>query len=121
MDRISATASAVLALTLLTLGCSEPKVSTSDDAKSEPARADPGTTASVASTAAPAAACTSDADCRTWSSYCQEAPCACRVLGKSEAEPACAGAPVSCFADPCMKKAAACQSGRCELVTAETR
>ena len=62
-------------------------------------------------------ACTSDAECRTWSSYCAEAPCACRALTKSEGDPKCLGAgpKVNCFADPCMNKAARCQSGACVL------
>ena len=61
--------------------------------------------------------CTSDAECRTWSSYCAEAPCACRVLAKSEGDPKCAGSgpKVNCFADPCLNKAARCQSGACVL------
>jgi len=73
----------------------------------------------IASAKAPPAgkACTSDADCRTWSSYCAEAPCACRVLTKSEGDPKCLGAgpKVNCFADPCMNKTARCQSGACVL------
>jgi len=61
--------------------------------------------------------CSSDADCRTFSSYCAEAPCACRVLTKNEGDPRClgSGVRVSCFVDPCMKKAAHCQSGACVL------
>ena len=73
----------------------------------------------IASAKAPPAgkACASDADCRTWSSYCAEAPCACRVLTKSEGDPKCLGAgpKVNCFADPCMNKTARCQSGACAL------
>jgi hypothetical protein len=71
---------------------------------------------------APAAGkCTTDADCRTWASYCAETPCVCVVLAKSEADPRCsAQGNVSCFADPCMKKTAACQGGRCELVIGAT-
>jgi hypothetical protein len=66
----------------------------------------------------------SDADCRTYSSYCREAPCVCRVLGKDAPNPQCAGgtaASVSCFVDPCMRKAAACQDGRCVLVVGQAR
>ncbi|MBN9162581.1 MAG: hypothetical protein J0I07_16580 [Myxococcales bacterium] len=74
----------------------------------------------VAGDAAPApgpSACSSDGDCRTWSSYCHEAPCVCRVLAKSDPDLRCSGAGnVSCFADPCMNKTAACQEGRCVLV-----
>ena len=76
----------------------------------------PPASASSAATGAPSG-CTSDDDCRTWSSYCREAPCVCRVFAKSEAEPRCSSAGnVTCFVDPCMKKAAACQGGRCVLV-----
>jgi hypothetical protein len=91
------------------------------------ASAAPTPTPSVTASASPSAAssaktpagkgCASDADCRTWSSYCAEAPCACRVLTKSEGDPKCLGAgpKVNCFADPCMNKAARCQSGACVL------
>ncbi len=69
-----------------------------------------------------AAACKADADCATWSSYCQEAPCVCRVYGKDEKQPQCAGSGnVACFADPCMNKTAACQDGRCVLVMGSPR
>ena len=68
-------------------------------------------------TAKGTAACTGDSDCRTFASYCAEAPCACRALGKSDGEPKCGGGgtKVSCFVDPCMKKSAHCQSGVCLL------
>jgi len=91
------------------------------------ATATPAASATPSASAAPSAvasakplggkACTSDAECRTWSSYCAEAPCACRVLTKSEGDPKCLGAgpKVNCFADPCMNKAARCQSGACVL------
>ena len=67
---------------------------------------------------AEAAGCKSDDDCQTWSSYCQEAPCVCRVYARGEGEPRCGSSAgnVACFVDPCMKKAAACQDGRCVLV-----
>ena len=74
------------------------------------------------SASAPAStACTKDDDCRLFSSYCQEAPCACRALGSRDPSPRCLGdaaSNVRCFADPCMKKAAQCQSGAC-VVTAK--
>lgn len=91
------------------------------------ATATPAASATPSGSAAPSAVasakapggkvCTSDAECRTWSSYCAEAPCACRVLTKSEGDPKCLGAgpKVNCFADPCMNKAARCQSGACVL------
>jgi len=72
-------------------------------------------TTAVAS-ATPAAQCATDADCRTFSSYCQESPCACQAIGKGDADPKCSGTPVSCFVNPCARKTAACQSGKCELV-----
>jgi len=63
------------------------------------------------------AKCSTDADCHTFASYCAEAPCACRVLGKGEGDPKCAGAgpKVNCLVNPCMNKAAHCQSGACVL------
>ncbi|MBX3225201.1 MAG: hypothetical protein KF795_32090 [Labilithrix sp.] len=67
------------------------------------------------------AACSADADCRTWSSYCHDAPCVCRALAKDEPDPRCSGpGNVACFADPCMNKAGACQEGRCVLVMGAT-
>jgi len=46
----------------------------------------------------------------------------CRVYARGEGEPRCSGAGnVNCFADPCMKKAAACQDGRCVLVMGSSR
>ena len=76
--------------------------------------------ASAPASASPASsgACTTDDDCRTFSSYCAEAPCACRVLSARDPAPKCLGGAASnvrCFADPCMKKAARCQSGACVL------
>ena len=68
--------------------------------------------------AASTGSCATDDDCRTFSSYCAEAPCACRVVSASDPAPRCLGAApsnVRCFADPCMNKAARCQSGACVL------
>ena len=77
--------------------------------------ADGGTVSPGSAASSPS--CKADDECRTWSSYCREAPCVCRVYAKGEAEPHCSGAGnVTCFVDPCMKKAAACQDGRCVLV-----
>jgi len=71
---------------------------------------------SISAAEAGAGACASDDDCRTWSSYCSEAPCGCRVVAKGEAEPKCLGpSTVRCFANPCMGKAARCQNGACVL------
>jgi hypothetical protein len=90
------------------------------DAAAQAATAAPGSgTPPVASGAAGGgAACTTDADCRTFGSYCADAPCTCKALAKSAPDPACSGTKVECFAAPCMGKAAACQGGRCELVLA---
>ena len=66
----------------------------------------------------PKGKCSGDADCRLRSSYCTDAPCACMVLGKDDADLKCRGGQVSCFADPCMKKAARCDAGKCVLSTA---
>ena len=60
--------------------------------------------------------CASDADCHTFSSYCSEAPCACRAIANADGDPKCLGTTkVQCFADPCMKKVAGCQAGVCVL------
>jgi hypothetical protein len=100
------------------VGCTSLKATSSRE-ETVPPREEP-TTSSVSSGAAPTSqACASDEDCRTWSSYCAEAPCVCRVFAKTEAEPACTSThTVTCFVDPCMKKAGACQGGRCVLVMA---
>lgn len=62
----------------------------------------------------PKAACKTDADCATWSSYCGDLPCACVAIAKTSGPPKC-NQPntVKCLVDPCMKKAAACQAGAC--------
>ena len=84
-----------------------------------PASAPPAAaTASTSASASTSAACTKDDDCRLFSSYCAEAPCACRALAPRDATPTClgdAGSKVRCFVDPCMSKAAHCQSGACVL------
>ena len=87
------------------------------DSGAAPATPSSAGTRTPAPPAAKPAACAGDADCRTYSSYCQEAPCACRVLARNEGDPKCLGSgpKVSCFVDPCMKKAARCQSGACVL------
>ncbi|MDB4940991.1 MAG: hypothetical protein JWP97_525 [Labilithrix sp.] len=73
----------------------------------------------VGTAATKSSACTTDADCRTFASYCSESPCSCRVLTKSDPDPTCvgAGAKVQCFVSPCMKKVAHCESNVCVLVT----
>src|SRR5262245_10710785 len=85
-----------------------------DPTKEAGAKDDAGT-ATVGAPAGSAPSCATDTDCRTISSYCVEAPCVCRALAKGEGDPQCANK-VACFADPCMKKGAACQNGHCELV-----
>jgi hypothetical protein len=57
--------------------------------------------------------CSKDADCSLSADYCKG--CDCRALGPKESLPACAGPGVRCFADPCMKKVAVCNVGRCEV------
>lgn len=65
--------------------------------------------------AAPAgAACSSDADCRLVSDYCEG--CACRALATGEADPTlptCKGTIVQCFVDPCRGQRAVCTAGAC--------
>ncbi len=58
-------------------------------------------------------ACKADADCRAYSSYCDG--CTCLPLPKDAPAPQCKGSKVSCIADPCMTKAAACVQGQCTL------
>lgn len=103
----------------LLAGCNgtETRTPTTDvDATAQGGTGAPGSgTPSAAATGAPPS-CSSDADCRTFASYCADAPCACKALAKSSPDPACVGTKVECFAAPCMGKAAACQAGHCELV-----
>jgi hypothetical protein len=95
--------------------CGEPKVSPAATPNNDAAAPSAATSAPVPSS--PAAFCASDADCQTVSSYCRDTPCVCRVLARSEPAPhACTD--VKCLVDPCAKKAAACQDGRCALVLA---
>lgn len=58
--------------------------------------------------------CTTDADCRTFSNYCDG--CSCNALGVTDPNPVCKGTTVSCFADPCMGKTATCVAGTCSLL-----
>ena len=55
--------------------------------------------------------CTLDSDCRLFDNYC--GGCACLGLGKTAADPTCAGSTVNCIAAPCMNKTARCTSGQC--------
>jgi hypothetical protein len=117
-----------VALAFLTssLACNTPPKEAHDGASAPPASASasspapPASAPASASASAPAssAACTKDDDCRLFSSYCAEAPCACRALAPRDPNPTClgdAGSKVRCFVDPCMSKAAHCQSGACVL------
>lgn len=90
------------------LACKDP------NAVSTPA-GDAAAAVTTIASAAPTPQCATDTDCRTFSSYCQESPCACQPLGKADRDPKCA-ATVSCFVNPCARKSAACQNGKCELV-----
>lgn len=110
-------AAALLALLLLA-ACKDPKVANDEGDAAVAAASD-----AVAPSAAPVtsattvAGCKSDGDCTTHASYCADAPCACQATMKTEDTRACTGGTVNCFADPCMRKAAACQNGTCVLVT----
>ncbi|MBX3187003.1 MAG: hypothetical protein KF819_08310 [Labilithrix sp.] len=95
------------------LACNGPAAPAPAPAPAAPSSAAP--VPAAASAAVKAGACASDGDCRTWSSYCPDAPCACRVLGGADGDPKCAGPKVSCFVDPCMNKEAHCQDGACVL------
>jgi hypothetical protein len=120
MKRVLVSVSAIA--TLLAMACNNPS-----PPKEAPRDARADASAPVASSSAPPTtaatpgACTTDADCRTWSTYCKESPCGCRVLSKSESNPQCTSGPVTCVVDPCMRKKAACQEGHCALVIADTK
>ena len=106
-----------LSLVAVVLGCGgEPKVSSRDagDAgEPAPSRAD--------AASGTVAGCAADIDCRALASYCSDAPCGCSALARGAPDPTCSAGTVTCFANPCMKKKAACQNGRCELVVDEQR
>lgn len=55
--------------------------------------------------------CTTDADCRLFSDYCEG--CNCVALGPDESEPKCGGTIVQCLVDPCHNLEASCQYGSC--------
>jgi hypothetical protein len=120
MPRSLAPTLALAALLASAPACTTPPKEAHDGATA-PAPSSSSSSPASASALAPASApasCTTDADCRLFSSYCEEAPCACRALLSRDPSPTCLGnaAPkVRCFADPCMKKAAHCQSGACVL------
>jgi hypothetical protein len=61
----------------------------------------------------PTGQCSSDADCRTFSDYCEG--CNCRALAQTDPDPKCSGTLVQCFVDPCLDREAFCNYGRCAL------
>jgi hypothetical protein len=65
--------------------------------------------------APPPAQCRGDADCRAFAFMCTG--CDCLALGPNDREPICDGPGVQCLVDPCLNKKAACDSGRCVIVT----
>lgn len=67
--------------------------------------------AAPSASAASAKACAKDADCTLFSDYC--GGCTCRGLGPGDGQPRCPGKPVQCLVDPCLRKVAACEGGRC--------
>jgi hypothetical protein len=58
-------------------------------------------------------ACTTDADCRTFSDSCTI--CNCRPLAKSAPDPKCAGKGMTCLIDPCSGLRSACRKGNCVI------
>ena len=103
-------AGALLALVLAGVTACSP----ARDAKEAPPRAEPAVP--DAGPPSRAVACASDRDCRVQSSYCSDAPCSCSAVGRAAPDRRCSD--VACLVDPCARKTAACQAGRCELVTA---
>jgi hypothetical protein len=75
--------------------------------------------ASSAPAPAPATSCASDSDCSKLSSYCGDLPCACIPYLTSGGAPKC-NQPnaVKCLVDPCQRKTAACQDGKCVITAA---
>ena len=66
----------------------------------------------------PSGGCTSDADCRTFSSYCDGTIlkiCTCYAFLKAAKDPVCDGKVGTCFVDPCLSKTAWCSAGNCEV------
>ena len=75
------------------------------------------TDASVKAEKPSTAKCTTDADCRLISSYCQATPCTCYVAARNEPDRKCTSdRPTHCIVDPCMKKHAKCKAGACAIV-----
>jgi hypothetical protein len=57
--------------------------------------------------------CSTDADCRLYSDYCDG--CACRALDRAAVDPKCGGTIVQCLVDPCRGKQAVCAAAACTL------
>lgn len=89
-------------------------------ASSSPPPPSPQPSAQASSQATPGA-CTKDADCATYSSYCNDLPCACVPYLTSAGAPKCSTpSSVRCLVDPCQRKTAACQEGKCVITVAST-
>src|SRR5262245_9732468 len=58
-------------------------------------------------------ACTQDSDCRLLTNTCDV--CSCSSLPTGTNLPACTGTTVTCSADPCQGKLAACVTGTCRV------
>jgi len=58
--------------------------------------------------------CTSDSDCRAFSSYCDG--CQCLGCGMLDPDPSCHATVVACILDPCHHQYPACVNGTCSLV-----
>jgi hypothetical protein len=107
-----------LLLFALVLGCSKGTPTESSqslavtDARGMAAPAD-SQAAPPPTDAAGGASCTTDADCRLFDDYCKG--CDCRVLGKDEKDPTCAGPGVRCLRQPCADRVAICDRGKCAI------
>jgi hypothetical protein len=84
-----------------------------------PTPAQSATASAAPTTSAAGARCTKDADCSLMSSYCSDLPCACLPYVTSAGAPKC-NQPnaVKCLVDPCQRKSAACQDGKCVVTAA---
>lgn len=89
--------------------------------KSTPPAPAPAPAPPAPSAPAPAA-CSKNDDCSLMSSYCSDLPCACVPYLTSAGAPKC-NQPngVQCFADPCQRKSAACQDGKCVVTAGATQ
>ncbi len=85
-----------------------------DSASNQDAESDAGADVVVldAPPDAPSVGCQTANDCKLFSSYCQQWPCACLPLEKNQPNPKCMGM-VTCLLDPCLNKVATCDAGMC--------